>query len=1335
MNETDIQLQELQEKLAQINKLRELVATRDSLLVESQKPKAKVGLAESLAEGYETVPFTGQQKFGEWLQNVQIPEIQNLKNALPDLAKAIGQKINPGAIALGVVRGKPMDTLKEVHRATGEVLGQAGKQQLEDTADWAIQGMPDNIVPRFLKDQAFERIKNKFATQGIGAGSQGAMNLAMIFGGMVKLGGKFRPTAIPKEAPVIQPEKIPVMKSTEEAIVLGEANKGNLDLAKNLRDKYVENGKVVDELKAQGKFDEAMAKATEGQFYRESAEVIEGQPQWKEPVLPKPKAKPLEQISLITTKRELPKGKIKAETKLTPQEQLGALAEKPKPQEPSLFEQKQREFLTKGVEAEKQIAELGQYIKDQINRPDVNAQKFEEIWGAHKYGENPQVEAWLKKERLPSLISSPELLWKNLRTKPLKLELAGSDRRKLSVVREMVENVSAKGGTETVQSVFYPKFRRYRQGEEPPWQKSYQKSLYPEWWQGRGYDAKTVLPALTKVMEGKELTPKQYGLVKEILDITPDPEATYGGVKGGAYLYSGFPVTEAVKKVASEIKAKFEEATGLPKGTTIEGEPSHLSLGYTFKIPQNVFKDHPIGNEVRIKVRDAELGYAYDSAENIVKLDPLKKIKPEQGQAFIEALEKERTAFKDTGEYAKLSPDQQVAYDTWKAIADDYRQKLWQEQKDAGVPVPENWQDWGIGEYFTHLFRGNFKIVDNTTHQTIGFARDYPELRTKIQDLSKQNPSATFGIKYQNFVPDEVIVRLTPRHKWKLMSELAKQVDMSAEEVNALIKGKGIIALKPKQRYFGQVKHREVNLPGYETDVYNVARIYVAGAERYLKFNKMKRETQALMNKMPLEDHIVKKELESLIDDVQQAPTIWERNVDVALRKNPVTRLFVKPFFVRRSIGHITNFQNVFKLGNPRFLTQNASELLIRLYPIAGEKGLYNAISEFFTPEGQAKIRLAKLYPKDIAWTEGQLRDFMGDFGRAILKPAGKLEQFNQGTTYLGGLRLAEKLGIPEAQRMSWAIDFVERTQIPSRMSNSPVVMRKLLKTQVGRIPGQFKGYTFRYFENIMLPRIKDLVTGRDVPAGLRYVGAQALTGGLKLVTSPVAWTSGIFGWKLYNELKEAYGEKTARAFYFGFPSLLGADISSSLAVNVLWGTGNAYERIGQTLVGPAGSDAINIGRALKEGKWQYLEYTSPLVYMPFEAYRMISGKEQVTPTTGRQTYQFSPYEKVLKMSGIKPASQTVEQMQYKEESKITTERGNYRRQILQAYADGDRERVKELKDEWKKKYPHVDLGEFNRKMVREERLKIRQTRLERFKGGMSRRMRKQITEQAGANR
>mgnify|MGYP001574539089 CR=1 FL=1 len=300
-----------------------------------EKPKPKVGLAQSLAGGYKSVPFGGQKRLADWFTGVQIPEIEAMTTrAIPTVIEEATK------IALPFLKKPSIETAKIMHaRALG-----SGKaltlDQIELSAEWLHLLNPDPG----RRALAFQSIKDNIQKQGLGRGAQGLINLLTLFSGMKWLGGKIRPTTIPKEAPVIsretpaqilaKPEPIPrerpvepvvseelpprlrpeeISKGipppdltsptpiTQQAIDLAKEHIGDLEYAKALREKWIENGKEIDQLKRAGKMDEYRDKSFEAQYYSEVAEMIEGQAgiepfrtKWKEEmaVSPKPEVSP-----------------------------------------------------------------------------------------------------------------------------------------------------------------------------------------------------------------------------------------------------------------------------------------------------------------------------------------------------------------------------------------------------------------------------------------------------------------------------------------------------------------------------------------------------------------------------------------------------------------------------------------------------------------------------------------------------------------------------------------------------------------------------------------------------------------------------------------------------------------------------------------------------------------------------------------------------------------------------------------------------------------------------------------------------------------------------------
>jgi len=247
-----------------------------------------------------------------------LPYIGGLAESV--LPRTPGQ-ITPSLIQEAIVRyraieenkGKTLPLMKEPVMAglKGEVLG---------SADWLNMASENPIVRKL----AFERIKKRAKEEGELPELQKILNIVMVGQGINVLGGKVFPKAgvIPKIEPILSRETLPEIVKPEEirppvslqnvtgqAIKLAKQHKGDLEYANALRQKYVENGKIVDQLKNSDKLDEALEQSAIGQYYLESAEMVEGQPKWAKEmaVLPEKPVAPVGKPAV---------GEIPPETKL-----------------------------------------------------------------------------------------------------------------------------------------------------------------------------------------------------------------------------------------------------------------------------------------------------------------------------------------------------------------------------------------------------------------------------------------------------------------------------------------------------------------------------------------------------------------------------------------------------------------------------------------------------------------------------------------------------------------------------------------------------------------------------------------------------------------------------------------------------------------------------------------------------------------------------------------------------------------------------------------------------------------------------------------------------------
>jgi len=102
-----------------------------------------------------------------------------------------------------------------------------------------------------------------------------------------------------------------------------------------------------------------------------------------------------------------------------------------------------------------------------------------------------------------------------------------------------------------------------------------------------------------------------------------------------------------------------------------------------------------------------------------------------------------------------------------------------------------------------------------------------------------------------------------------------------------------------------------------------------------------------------------------------------------------------------------------------------------------------------------------------------------------------------------------------------------------------------------------------------------------------RWIGMKVLIGGTKAITNPVimATGAGYLTHKAYKELKDELGDGAANLIAYGLPSLIGLDMSYSMQWADIPRGENIAEEIGNTLLGPAGGDAIAYIKAYKDTK------------------------------------------------------------------------------------------------------------------------------------------------------
>lgn len=208
----------------------------------------------------------------------------------------------------------------------------------------------------------------------------------------------------------------------------------------------------------------------------------------------------------------------------------------------------------------------------------------------------------------------------------------------------------------------------------------------------------------------------------------------------------------------------------------------------------------------------------------------------------------------------------------------------------------------------------------------------------------------------------------------------------------------------------------------------------------------------------------------------------------------------------------------------------------------------------------------------------------------AAFSPFSAASGQNRSIGYLYGELDARRKGITNPDEvhqngLAWA----EMVEFDNSIYNMPPVMRDTMS----RLLFQYKGFTIKAIENLA-NLMADAKTPQERAARLAKWGAQkAAVGGVKALAAPLSMV-GVGSAAVYFAAKqrakdqgmdEDEAEKVAQAMYYGAPSMLGMDLSSSVSMlDEPFGNSTAEQAV-NFWAGPTVGSAISLEQMRRDGK------------------------------------------------------------------------------------------------------------------------------------------------------
>lgn len=581
-------------------------------------------------------------------------------------------------------------------------------------------------------------------------------------------------------------------------------------------------------------------------------------------------------------------------------------------------------------------------------------------------------------------------------------------------------------------------------------------------------------------------------------------------------------------------------------------------------------------------------------------------------------------------------------------LTEGFRKYIIDSRKELNIPTPDN---WGITEkgYFRHLFLGDIRMFKDGNF--IGTAKTYSEAQKMALDILKAEPSANIRAIARNTWGGDPTVRVSTRKYFRLVNEIAGEVELSQSDIMADLRG--IVGRKAaKQKWAGYVQHRE-GARGYEKAYSDVMRIHAAQVYRTQELSKMNRAVQPMVEslrkygKPGLAD-----EIEAHITDLWGTPSKFEKDFGRLIAQTPVLRNYVgSPAMALRQLARrITGLNFALKLKlSPR------SALINRLQPFAT---LWPYIKTSDFAKLSAEVELPKtrkwLMERGVLETGSKLETTGSAVRQKIGSEANPMNWFqnasaaNRAMGYLFGYKRAIGRGLNEAAAHQSGLAWAQKVEF----DNSTWNIQPLLRSPGGRVLGQFKSFAGKNLENV-----REVMTADDISRAQRagrvakWAGSQVAIGGAKAFGVATEVLGGYTLVQYLSKQMQSYGmkkdeaDKWAEGVYYGAPSLIGQDLSASVMILEAPYGNSPLEKAANFTFGPTGTAVIKGTAAVAKG--DYLSAAKTVSAPIAKAYEIgtqvaAGAREGTDVNIGRgQSLPINRFETVMRALGFTPLKQS----------------------------------------------------------------------------------------------
>lgn len=607
---------------------------------------------------------------------------------------------------------------------------------------------------------------------------------------------------------------------------------------------------------------------------------------------------------------------------------------------------------------------------------------------------------------------------------------------------------------------------------------------------------------------------------------------------------------------------------------------------------------------------------------------------------------------------------------------------------EVKAQVPD---DWGIKDYFRHLHLGDYRILRDG--EFIAAAKTWSEALPKIADDYALNPTGkpNYAIKLREFTNPDV-VRVSRARHYKLLNDIAKEIEAESPGLIAdILRGK--IGTKEGQRKWAPFTQKRREAPGYSRDLEFVLNYHNKQYHRWKGLYKLQGEIQPLIKKIRAEGrNMVADEIQTNLD------VLWGKHRSKASQNldnflNTISGGRFRPFALERWAGRTRSALTTLMLKSSLKYNMMNSVQITQTGMVVPYKNIIWAQKAVRIAEGKGLLDKYNIYHM-VTGAGGELtKIFTPTKVRAAritrtlrLSP----ETSNQAEMWLATYKHGRNLGMIEKAAAEYGMlrGMVYSQFLPLR-TNIPRYLRPEL-VRLG--PGMYRSFTIGTLELGSDLSKKAFGKGERKPGEriqnigrlAHYVGAQLALGGTRVLTGPAAklGAGGYLTYKLYNQIKDEYGETVANLVNWGLPSLINSDWSASIQLADMPYAESIPEAIGEIMLGPTGSIPLKVGLktmandGIEDSRlWRLLRATG----QTFAGTRQLFGIEKVLrhdynfkSPNGKLRFKGDLKDALVEAYGSRPIRSSVQSMWFDALTEVWSERNDVLNQAANVFYNTD---------------------------------------------------------------